>query len=73
MMTKNDTIDAIRRLNPTANPDFLAGFSSDELYRYLDRLTGTSTRGQASDPIHDVGLGYPAAVDAALPTHALRS
>ncbi len=72
MMTKSDTIDAIRRLNPTANPDFLAGFSSDELYRYLDRLTGASTRRPANDPTHAVRPGDPVGVDAAVPTHALR-
>lgn len=72
MMTKSDTIDAIRRLNPTANPDFLAGFSSDELYRYLDRLTGASTRRSPSDPTQAIGPGDPVRVDAAVPTHAHR-
>ena len=72
MMTKSDTIEAIRRLNPTANPDFLAGFSSDDLYRYLDRLTGTSARRPANDPTHAVQPGDPVGVDAAVPTHALR-
>ena len=37
-MTKSDTIDAIRHLNPTADPQFLAEFSGDDLVRYLDRL-----------------------------------
>lgn len=72
MMTKNDTIDAIRRLNPTANPDFLAGFSSDELYRYLDRLTGVSARRPAGDSTHAVRPGDPVRVDAAVPSLALR-
>ncbi len=42
MMTKHDTIDAIRSFNPTANPAFLAEFSNDQLARYLDRLTSLS-------------------------------
>ncbi len=37
-MTKSDTIDAIRHLNPTADPQFLAEFSGDDLTCYLDRL-----------------------------------
>ncbi len=42
MMTKSDTIEAIQKLNPTARPDFLAGFPNDELARYLDRLSNMS-------------------------------
>lgn len=42
MMTKSDTIEAIQKLNPTASPDFLAGFSNDELAKYLDRLSDMS-------------------------------
>ena len=42
MIPKSDTIDAIRRLNPTAKPDFLAEFSNNELAEYLDRLTGSA-------------------------------
>lgn len=42
MMTKSDTIEAIQKLNPTASPDFLAGFPNDELARYLDRLSNMS-------------------------------
>ena len=42
MMTKNDTIEAITRLNPTASPVFLAGFSNDDLVSYLQRLSYTS-------------------------------
>jgi hypothetical protein len=38
MMTKRDTIDAIRVYNSTASPDFLAEFSREELAKYLDRL-----------------------------------
>ena len=39
MMTKCDTIDAIKKLNPTADSGFLAGFTSDDLSAYLQRLT----------------------------------
>lgn len=42
MMTKNDTIEAITRLNPTASPVFLAGFCNDDLVSYLQRLSSTS-------------------------------
>jgi hypothetical protein len=42
MIPKSDTIDAIRRLNPTAKPDFLAEFSNNELAEYLGRLAGTA-------------------------------
>jgi len=42
MMPKSDTIDAIRRLNPTASPGFLAEFSNNDLGEYLDRLTGAA-------------------------------
>jgi hypothetical protein len=40
MMTKNDTIEAIKNINPTASPEFLEEFSIDDLNRYLDRLHG---------------------------------
>jgi len=40
MMPKSDTIEAILKLNPTAEPQFLAEFSNEELLAYLDRLTG---------------------------------
>lgn len=43
-MPKCDTIDAIRRLNPTATPEFLVEFSNDELAQYLDRLETASRR-----------------------------
>ena len=39
IMTKTDTIDAIKQLNPTATPEFLSEFSADELTSYLRRLT----------------------------------
>jgi hypothetical protein len=43
MAPKSDTIEEIMRLNPTASPDFLAGFSREELARYLERLADAST------------------------------
>lgn len=67
MMPKSDTIDAIRWLNPTARPDFLAGFSSDELARYLDRLTNLSTRRHGGRPAEAVELDEPVTIDAAIP------
>lgn len=39
MMPKQETITAIRKLNRTADPGFLAEFSGDDLSDYLDRLT----------------------------------
>ncbi len=51
MMPKSDTIDAIVRLNPGADPCFLAEFSSRELARYLERLSSTSRcRGERNPP-----------------------
>lgn len=38
VMTKRELIDDIRRLNPTAKPDFLARFADEELSDYLDHL-----------------------------------
>ena len=45
MMTKNDTIEAIKNINPTASPEFLEGFSIDDLNHYLDRLHGHRRHG----------------------------
>jgi len=39
-MPKSDTIAAILRLNPTADPEFLVEFSNAELIDYLRRLEG---------------------------------
>jgi len=50
MMTKRDTIEAIRGFNATASPDFLSEFPSEELARYLDRLTLLRRREQAERP-----------------------
>jgi len=37
-MSKRDLIDRIRRLNPTAQPAFLASFNEDDLLAYLHQL-----------------------------------
>lgn len=37
-MNKRDIIDRIRRLNPTARPEFLASFAVDDLLAYLHQL-----------------------------------
>ncbi len=37
-MSKRETINQIRRLNPTAQPEFLASFEQDELLAYLHQL-----------------------------------
>ena len=61
MMTKSDTIEAIQRLNPTVRPDFLAEFSTDELVRYLDRLSDT---GSVHRPASENKADRPCSVDA---------
>ncbi len=38
MMTKNELIDEIRRLNHTAPSDFLSTFAETDLQTYLERL-----------------------------------
>ncbi len=38
MMTKREVIEAIRKLNPTAQPEFLAEFSENQLAQYLEQL-----------------------------------
>jgi hypothetical protein len=37
-MSKRELIDYICRINRTAKPEFLAGFSEEELNDYLDHL-----------------------------------
>ncbi len=63
MMPKSDTIDAIRELNPTANPDFLAGFPKQELARYLERLTDTSADGSVRGAGPSVAPEQPSRLD----------
>ncbi len=65
MMTKSDTIEAIQRLNPTVRPDFLAEFSTDELVRYLDRLSDTASV-HRPDSENIAESDRPCSVDAAL-------
>jgi hypothetical protein len=67
IMSKSSAIDAIRRLNPTASPDFLAGFSGDDLVEYLDRLTDAATAREKGHPAVPVELSEPTATDAATP------
>lgn len=50
MQPKSETIEAIRKLNPTASPDFLVAFPTDELARYLDRLTMSAVRERNAPP-----------------------
>jgi hypothetical protein len=38
-MSKRDMIDRIRRLNPTAQPEFLAEFQENDLLDYLRQLS----------------------------------
>lgn len=38
LMSKTETIEAIRKLNPSARPDFLAEFSMTDLHDYLRQL-----------------------------------
>jgi hypothetical protein len=37
-MSKRELIDYICKINKTAKPEFLAGFSEDELNDYLEHL-----------------------------------
>ncbi len=66
MMPKIETIAAITRINPTANPTFLSQFSNRDLDDYLLRLR---TLGGASDfpsAVHQVEIcevGAGAATD----------
>ncbi len=42
MKPKSDTIEEITRLNPSADPTFLAEFSAGQLSDYLGRLRSTA-------------------------------
>ncbi len=48
MLTKPDTIDAIKKINPNVNPAFLAEFSNEDLQEYLTRLKRASTENSDS-------------------------
>ena len=52
MIPKSDTIAAIVRINPTANPEFLAQFSNRELDEYLHRLRQLPTRSRPHGRAH---------------------
>lgn len=43
-MRKSDAIEAITELNRSAQPNFLAEFSHDDLERYLGRLRDSISR-----------------------------
>jgi hypothetical protein len=73
MMTKNETIEAICRLNPTANPEFLSEFAPDDLAGYLRRLSeipGAAYPFTAADAWEGVAdeLPLPATATARAPT-----
>ena len=63
MTPKCDTIDAILKVNPTARPDFLSGFSNDELVRYLDRLRGPAQHRPFEDAGSVITLDDPPPVE----------
>ena len=49
MMTREQLIDSILKLNPTAAVDYLMSFDTIDLRRYLERLTLTQgPRGRES-------------------------
>jgi hypothetical protein len=54
-MSKRETIDRIRRLNPTAQPEFLATFEDADLLAYLHQLQelDRERREQAADATAD--------------------
>ncbi|MBX3377170.1 MAG: hypothetical protein KF678_09240 [Phycisphaeraceae bacterium] len=41
-LTREQVVDRIITINPTATTSFLSGFSEDSLGRYLDHLVATS-------------------------------
>ncbi|MBI4719153.1 MAG: hypothetical protein HY763_15235 [Planctomycetes bacterium] len=47
-MPKTDTMEAIMKLNPTARPDFLSGFSGEDLTDYLHRLRTVGGPGETT-------------------------
>jgi hypothetical protein len=53
MMPKSDTIAAITKLNPTADPDFLAEFTNDELSEYLRRLANVRGASVSAEEVLD--------------------
>lgn len=59
MMSKCDTIDAILKCNPSARPEFLSGFSNDDLVRYLDRLRETRRQRPYDSATGTIALSDP--------------
>ena len=43
-MSKRELIDRIRQINRTVSPEFLAGFTENELSDYLRQLEGIGNR-----------------------------
>lgn len=58
MMTTNDTISEIIRINPTANAAFLSQFAPHELAEYLQRLA--DLRAQRRSSADDAASRKPA-------------
>ena len=48
-MNKRETIDWIMRRNPSAAPEFLAGFNEDDLAAYLRQLESLPERADVGD------------------------
>lgn len=60
-MTRQRLINDIRRLNPSAAPEFLAQFSENELDQYLRRLLSLERRyGEVLPPVavEDLALTF---------------
>jgi len=58
-MSKRDLIDQIRRLNPTARPEFLAEFEEQALLDYLRQLSDLH-REQSRHVERELALPVPA-------------
>jgi hypothetical protein len=58
-MSKRDLIDQIRRLNPTAKPEFLAEFEEQALLAYLRQLSDLD-REQSQHVERELALPVPA-------------
>jgi len=53
-MTKREMIDRIQKLNTTAQPEFLAEFSEDDLLAYLHQLNELKHDGQMEQMLEPV-------------------
>lgn len=67
MMPKSDTIAAILRISPSADPAFLAEFSNRELHEYLSRLRQLDRRTGADGHMRQTPLELVAGI---APQHA---